>query len=241
MADDLTPDQTRDALAAELALGLLDGQARADALRLQLADPGFAAQVAAWEARFASLADEVAPVAPDARLWDGIAAQLPAAPASAASNGIVVALETRVNRWRMAAVGSGAVAAALALVLLTQPVPSPLPTPAPQLAVARIEGDTAGALVRARYDGSSGVMLLRIEGLESGQLAPELWVIPAGGAPVSLGQIAPSGTATVTMDAPMRKLVQDGATLAITLEPVSPTPHAAPSSAPIAAGKITIL
>lgn len=239
MAEDLTPDQARDALAAELALGLLDGQSRADALRLQLADPAFAAQVAAWEARFASLADEVAPVAPDARLWDAIAARLPAAPVP--SNGVVAALETRLNRWRVAAVGSGAVAAALAVALLTQPVPSPLPTPAPQLAVARIEGDTAGALVRARYDGNSGVMLLRIEGLESGQLAPELWVIPAGGAPVSLGQIAPSGTATVTMDAPMRKLVRDGATLAITLEPVSPTPHAAPSGPPIAAGKITIL
>lgn len=239
MADDLAPDQARDALAAELALGLLDGQARADALRLQLADPGFAGQVAAWEARFASLADEIAPVAPAARVWDGIAARLPAD--SVPGSAIVVALETRLNRWRMAAVGLGAVAAALALVLLAQPTPSTLPTPAPQLAVARIEGETAGALVRARYDGESGVMLLRIEGLEPGQLAPELWVIPAGGAPVSLGQIAPSGTATVTMDALTRTLVQDGATLAITLEPVSPTPHAAPSSAPIAAGKITIL
>ena len=239
MADDLTPDQARDALAAELALGLLNGQARAEALRLQLADPGFAAQVAAWEARFARLADEVAPVAPDAWLWDKIADRLPAEPAS--GTGAVVTLETRLSRWRMAAVGSGAVAAALALVLLTQAPPLPLPTPTPQLAVARIEGDAAGALVRARYDGDKGVMLLRIEGLEPGQLAPELWVIPAGGAPVSLGQIAPSGTASVTMDPRTRALVQDGATLAITLEPVSSTPHAAPSSAPIAAGKITIL
>jgi anti-sigma-K factor RskA len=96
-------------------------------------------------------------------------------------------------------------------------------------------------LVRARYEGGSDVMLLRIEGLVAGELAPELWVIPAGGTPVSLGQIAPSGTVTVTMDAPMRALVRDGATLAITMEPVSPTPHAAPSAAPIAAGKITFL
>jgi anti-sigma-K factor RskA len=235
MADELTSAQARDALAAELALGLLDGQARAEALRLQLADPDFAAQVMQWETRFAGLLDDVAPVAPDAGLWDNIAARLP-------GDRVVVALESRLKRWRMAAVGSGAVAAALALVLLTQqPVPAPLPVPAPQLAVARIEGEGAGPLVRARYDGSNGVMQLRIEGLTPGALAPELWVIPAGGAPVSLGQIAPSGTATVRMEAPTRALLQDGATLAITLEPVSPTPHAAPSSAPIAAGKITIL
>jgi len=49
MDDHLTPDQERDALAAELALGLLEGQARADALRLSLSDPAFAALVTAWE------------------------------------------------------------------------------------------------------------------------------------------------------------------------------------------------
>lgn len=235
MDEPLTPEQDRDALAAELALGLLDGDARAEAQRLRLSDRGFAAQVAAWEARFAGLADDVAAVTPPKELWDGIAARLPAVER-------VVSLETRLNRWRMAALGSGALAAALALVLLTRPDAAPLPAAqAPELAVARIEGDSAATVVRARYDGSEGVMLLRIEGLTPGELAPELWVIPAGGAPVSLGQIAPSGTARLTMDADMRALVKDGATLAITLEPVSPVPHAAPSSAPIAAGKITII
>ena len=234
MTDDLTPAQARDALAAELALGLLDGQARADALRLQLADPAFAAQVAGWEARFAGLNDEIAPVAPGPQLWDAIAARLP-------GDRAVIALESRLSRWRMAAVGSGAVAAALALVLLTQgPPPLPAP-PAPQLAVARIEGEAAGPLVRARYDRGSGVMELRIEGFVPGDRAPELWVIPAGGAPVSLGQIAPSGIASMTVASGHRTLVQDGATLAITMEPVSPIPHPAPSSAPIAAGRITIL
>lgn len=234
MVDDVNLESGRDALAAELVLGLLDGPSRAEALRLQLADPGFAELVNLWEHRFAALHGETAAVEPGAGVWEGIAARLP-------SDRAVIALESRLSRWRMAAVGSGAIAAALAFVLISQQQPTPLPMPAPQLAVARIEGEVAGPLVRARYDGSNGVMLLRIEGLPPGELAPELWVIPAGGAPVSLGQIAPSGSATVTMDAPLRALVRDGATLAITLEPVSPTPHAAPSSAPIAAGKITIL
>jgi anti-sigma-K factor RskA len=234
MADDMTLANEHDALAAELALGLLEGQARADALRLQLADPAFAARVTQWEERFAALHDEVQPVEPDARLWDSIAARLP-------DDRKIVSLVQRVNLWRMATVGSGAVAAALAIVLLTQSPASVPVAGTPQLAVARIEGVAAGPLVRARYDGDSGAMQLRIEGLVAGDLAPELWVIPAGGAPVSLGQIAPSGTANMTVAAGHRTLVRDGATLAITMEPVSPTPHAAPSSAPIAAGKITIL
>jgi anti-sigma-K factor RskA len=236
MADDLTPAEARDALAAELALGLLEGDARAEALRLRLADPGFAAQVASWESKFAALHDETAPVAPSDGVWDAVAARLPEDRSRA-----VVVLETRLNRWRMAAAGSGAVAAALALVLVTQS-PAPLPAPAAaQIAVARIEGAAAGPLVRARYDRGSGVMDLGIEGFTPGDRAPELWVIPAGGAPVSLGQVAPSGAASVTVPSGHRALVQDGATLAITMEPVSATPHAAPSSAPVAAGKITFL
>lgn len=236
MADDLTPSQERDTLAAELALGLLEGEARAEALRLRLADPAFAAQVAAWEEKFAALHDETPSVAPRSGLWDNIAARLPDG-----RGPIVVALESRLTRWRMATVASGAVAAALALVLLTQS-PAPLPaTDTPQLAVARIEGTASGPLIRARYDRGSGVMELNIEGFTPGDLAPELWVIPAGGAPVSLGQVAPSGAASVTVASGHRALVQDGATLAITMEPVSATPHAAPTSAPVAAGKITFL
>jgi len=40
---------------------------------------------------------------------------------------------------------------------------------------------------------------------------------------------------------PHRALLTDGATLAITLEPRDGAPHRAPSSAPIAAGKISTI
>lgn len=58
MDEPLTPEQDREALAAELALGLLDGQARADALRLRLGDPVFAALVEAWEVKLSPLYSE---------------------------------------------------------------------------------------------------------------------------------------------------------------------------------------
>lgn len=149
----------------------------------------------------------------------------------------VAVIETRLRRWRASALLSGAVAAALALVLLVQPVPAPVPA-APQLAVARIESAAEGPVVLARYDRTSGVMRLQIAGIDAGALTPELWVIPAGRDPVSLGQIGRSGTAEIALPASHRPLLQDGATLAITMEPMSATPHAAPSSAPVAAGKI---
>lgn len=232
MDDHLTPTEERDALAAELALGLLEGQTRADALRLSLSDPAFAAQVAAWEAKLTPLHAEWADAQPGAAVWSGIERQLADAPADT-----VAAIETRLRRWRAGALLSGAVAAALAFVLITQPVPTPTPA-APQLAVARIESDAAGPLVLARYNQSNGLMQLRIHGFEPGALAPELWVIPEGGTPVSLGQIGHAGDAEMTMPPPHRLLMTEGATLAITMEPVSKTPHSAPSSIAVASGKI---
>jgi anti-sigma-K factor RskA len=232
MDDHLTPDQERDALAAELALGLLEGQVRVDALRLSLSDPAFAALVAAWEAKLAPLHGEWTDAEPGAAVWGAIERRLADAPTDK-----VAAIETRLRRWRAGALLSGAVAAALAFVLITRPVPSPVPT-SPQLAVARIESDAAGPLVLARYNQTSGLMQLRIHGFEPGALAPELWVIPEGGAPVSLGQIGHAGEAEMTMPPPHRLLMTEGATLAITMEPVSKTPHPAPSSAAVASGKI---
>ena len=232
MDDHLTPDQERDALAAELALGLLDGQARADALRLSLSDPAFAALVAAWEAKLAPLHGEWTDAEPGAAVWNAIERRLADAPGDK-----VTAIETRLRRWRAGALLSGAVAAALAFVLITRPVPAPAPA-TPQLAVARIESAPAGPLVLARYHQDSGLMQLRIHGFEPGTLAPELWVIPDGGAPVSLGQIGHAGEAEMTMPPPHRLLMTEGATLAITMEPVSKTPHPAPSGAAVASGKI---
>ena len=46
--------------AAELALGLLDGDERAAALRRVLADPAFAREVEDWRNRMAGLFDDFA-------------------------------------------------------------------------------------------------------------------------------------------------------------------------------------
>lgn len=233
MDDHLTPEEERDALAAELALGLLDGQARADALRLSLSDPGFAALVAAWETKLSPLHDESTEAEPGGAVWPAIASRISGPPGSSP----VTPIETRLRRWQIGALASGAIAAALALVLFFQPVSAPRSV-APQLAVARIESDAGGPLVLARYDQSNGLMKLRIEGIAPGSLAPELWIIPEGGTPVSLGQIGRAEHAEMTMPPAHRRLIADGATLAITMEPESKIPHQAPSGSPVAAGKI---
>ncbi len=78
----LTPED-RDMLAAEFALGLLVGEARAQALRLQLSDNDFRRDVETWEQRFMPLILAVKDVPPP-HIWPAIERGCRARPMTAA-------------------------------------------------------------------------------------------------------------------------------------------------------------
>eukprot|EP00456_Euglypha_rotunda_P065440 TRINITY_DN56120_c0_g1_i2.p2 TRINITY_DN56120_c0_g1~~TRINITY_DN56120_c0_g1_i2.p2 ORF type:complete len:257 (+),score=47.25 TRINITY_DN56120_c0_g1_i2:17-787(+) len=152
----------------------------------------------------------------------------------------VARLQMQLSRWRAGALLSGAVAAALAAVIVMRTGDVPVPVAAP-MAIAQLGSMTSGPLVLARYDPQTVAMRLHIVGISDTALSPELWVIPDGGAPISLGLIPRAGRTAVPLSAQQRQLLVEGATLAVTMEPEGGAPHAAPSSAPVAAGKISIL
>ncbi|MDT8760584.1 anti-sigma factor [Sphingomonas psychrotolerans] len=237
MADPHLPHEERAALAGELALGVLEGDARARALRLQLEDPDFAAMVMEWRERLGPLHEGFAD-APPPDLWPAIERRLPDAGAVP-----VRILQRRLRAWRAGALASGVVAAALAVFLVVRPAPPPIEiVRAPdQVSIARLAGEANGALFAANYDPAQGQMRIRAVELAPSTLAPELWVIPADGVPRSLGLIAAQGTTNVAVSETHRALIREGATLAITLEPAAGAPHDRPSSAPIAAGTISTL
>jgi anti-sigma-K factor RskA len=232
MAEPILPPDERDALAAELALGVLEGEDLARALRLRLADADFAALVEAWQVRLAPLGTAFAE-APAPDIWPAIERRLggadPVRPAAA------------LRWWRFAALGAGALAASLAAVLVLRPLPAPVTiVRAPdQVAVAQLDGGEKGALLAARYDPGTGELRIHAVRMPDSRLAPELWVIPADGVPRSLGLVASSGRSQVTVPADRRGFMDEGATLAVTMEPRDGAPHQAPSSAPVAAGKIS--
>ncbi|EJL29295.1 anti-sigma factor domain-containing protein [Novosphingobium sp. AP12] len=233
MADPMSAEE-RDALAGELALGVLVGEERAAAMRLRLSDPAFAAAVNDWNTRFeplyAGFAESPAPA-----LWPAIQRRLAAPDHSR--------IRRALRLWRIGAVASSALAASLATVILLRPPPAPVEIvrPPEQVAVAQLGTEEAPALLAVNYDPAGGVLRIRAVRLPESRLAPELWVIPADGVPRSLGLVASGGSSTVAISAANRALLQDGVTLAITLEPRDGAPHDAPSSAPIAAGKISAI
>jgi hypothetical protein len=67
---------------------------------------------------------------------------------------------------------------------------------------------------------------------------PELWLIAAGKAPVSLGAVSITQSPTVTVPQNARAALVAGSVLAITLGPASGIPHGAPTGAIVAKGTI---
>jgi len=230
MAEPMTPE-ARDALAAELALGVLAGEERAQALRLKLSDPAFAAAVAEWEQRLEPLHASFGEAEPPS-IWPAIERRL------GGSDTV-----TQLRRWRFAAIGSGALAASLALVLVLRPLPAPVEiVRAPdQIVMAELDGGEKGGLFAANYDPAKGELRIRAVHMPASDLAPELWVIPADGVPRSLGLVSATGMMRMPVAMPHRKLMHDGAVLAVTMEPRDGAPHDKPSSAPVAAGKISTI
>lgn len=232
----VSPEE-QESLAAEFALGVLTGAEKAQALRLQLSDPAFAAEVARWEKRLGPLhLDYSAHEAPSS-IWRGISARLERPT-------VDVSLRRSLQAWRTGALVSSALAASLATILLFR-TPAALPVPVQQatqqLAVAQMVSPDANMMVAARYDPATAQLKLRADNMPQGKLSPELWVIPADGKPRSLGLISATGTTRMAVSPGLRVMLEDGVTLAITMEPAQSAPHDAPSSAPVAAGKITII
>lgn len=219
-------------LAAELALGLLHGEDLALALHLRLADPEFAAFVERWEGRLATFHDEWEEVQPSAAAWEAIRNSVPRQKS-------VIAIQRTLERWRFGAIAASLFAVLLAITVIYQiNFQRSAPTETAQIAVAQIEGEGSARIVKARFDPRTNVMRLEVRGFDPGPLVPEVWVIPDGGSPVSLGQIALAGSSKLPISSAQRSLVVDGVTMAVSLEPQSEFNSDRPSSDPIAFGKL---
>lgn len=211
-------------LAAEYAIGLLEGEELLRARGLQASDAGFAAQVAHWEAQLGPLLDEMAPAMPGEDLWHRVEAELDREGAARpAGGGNVVAFERQLKRWKWAtALSSAAAAIALAFVALPgtrAPADEPAIAQAPLVSSIPI-GD--GPLrLEVTYLSGQQELLVSATGLTAdGVHDHELWVVPPEGAAQSLGVVAPGEVRKTSLDAALAAQIRDGAQLVLTREPI---------------------
>lgn len=226
MADDFDPPEADpDILAGEFAIGLLEGSERAAALRLFLSDPGFGRRVEAWRERLAPLDAVIPEITPPGRVWRGIQRGL-----NGASRGALI-------RWRAATATASTLAAILLAAILLRP-PVPLPGPAPHL-VAQLGAPQATALL-AVYEDAAGNLVVRPAVVDAQDRDAELWLIPKGGKPISLGVIARDRPTHVALGKRRSLFVRD-AILAVSLEPIGGSPTGQPTGPVVAQGAISTI
>ena len=247
MADEsMTPEMERDVLAGEYALGLLEGEEAAAARRMVLADRDFAEQVRWWNHRLACMAEAAGSVEADEAVWPAIERRIGTAPDEAAP------LRRRAagglsGAGLLAALGATAAAAAAITLFVASPrtvtVPGPVQTvaatPSEQY-VAQLASEDGALTLAGIVDPQAGDLRLNIGGLQPGEgAAPELWVVPAGGAPQSLGRIPESGSFSRTLTQEERGLLVPGASLAVTYEASGSIPNTAPTTDILLLGGLT--
>jgi anti-sigma-K factor RskA len=234
--DTIGGDDRHDLTAAEYVLGVLGAEDRRAAEFRMAAEPKFAAEVAFWEARLGGLAESVSPVVPPAKVWAGIEDRLSA---SLQPQPKRAGFWNSLAFWRTFAIASAGLAAAsmAGLVYLAN-----LPSLGPPL-LATLDEQTGKPGFLAAANPADGTVTIVPAALLTGAQPQsyELWVIPPGGKPHSLGLIDPKRPVKVVVPPELLPHVSRDSTLAVSIEPVGGSPTGQPTGPVIANGKLASL
>jgi anti-sigma-K factor RskA len=222
------PDRA-DALAAEYVLGTLHGRARERFERALSTDRVVGDAVRGWEERLLPFSEALTPIAPPERVWHAIQTRLrgvspPRTP-----------FWSSLGLWRGLALASLALVVALTTVLL-----NPAPERAEGALVVVLAGTDAKPALIASVDRSSRILsvkaIARVD--VPADRALELWMLPQGANPRSLGLIDAAGVARVTLSAPADEALRNIPALAVSLEPRGGSPTGLPTGPVLYSGPI---
>jgi len=209
-----------DRLAAEYTLGTLRGRARRRFERLCEQSAAARSAVYRWEDHWSALSRTVPPVEPSPQVWAAVSRRLFGAHAAAGPAPRV----RRRRAWQLAA-AAGLVAVALIVgLIMRQPAP-PLQT------LAVLSTDTAHPVWRLERRLPLTALTIEVVGTvpPAAGKSYELWALPHGGAPVSLGLLPASGRAERTLSEPQRLALLAADKVAVSVEPAGGSPSGSPT------------
>lgn len=232
---------TRDALAAEYALGTMHGAARKRFESIATKRSDWQQATNWWTYRLHLLADAVPAIEPRKKVWQNIQARL---------YGNQQASSVWSNWWRGLALGSSGVAAALAFLMMTSepqkievPVEVAVKVQAPATVALLVGEDAKPGWLLALAKNKAGQPEIRATALASLKQTPdkslELWILPSDkSAPISLGVLPQQGNQQVVINEKIATLLVEGG-LAVSLEPIGGSPTGQPTGAVLYQGKLT--
>ena len=206
-----------DRLAAEYVLGTLRGAARRRFTRLCAQNAAARGALYRWEGYWAHLSRTLSPVQPSARVWTNVTRQLFGAGAGA----------PRASRWRswQLAAAAGLVAVALIVGLIVRQQAPPLQM------LAVLGTDTAHPVWRLERTAPLTALTIEVVGAvpPAAGKSYELWALPAGKAPVSLGLLPAGGRAERRLSEPQRAALLAADKVAVSVEPLGGSPTGSPT------------
>jgi anti-sigma-K factor RskA len=225
-------DRSRDeVLAGEYVLGVLSFKDRRVVEERIGRDRQFAAIVSRWETNLSSFNDEYETVAPSRESFKQIEARLFGDPQKAPS--FSQGLWNSAVFWRSLTFASLVVAVG-AVVFASGIIPQPLgPTPL----VAELSASNSQFNLAASYDIQTG--RLKIVPVATGkpeEKSLELWLVPGNSPPKSLGVFQPGESGELVIPADLRSSLNEGALLAVSLEPFGGSPTGQATGPIIASG-----
>ncbi|HOX70440.1 MAG TPA: anti-sigma factor [Dokdonella sp.] len=226
-------------MAAEYVLGVLDARERRAAESRIASDNGFAREVAFWESRFMPLMTEISAVPVPDYVWTRIRSALDLAPTRRGQqqqSGIWGSLAF----WRWIATAASAAAVACAILLFNPPTTVEPVASLPMVSTLADDSGVPGFVAIVDRSRASMTITPLTSAPVDGR-AHELWLIPEGRAPVSLGLLDASRAQIVRIPDPLLVDVRSGALFAVTLESPEGAPHAAPAGPIVAKGGVASL
>jgi anti-sigma-K factor RskA len=209
-----------DRLASEYVLGTLRGPARRRFESWRASVPLVDQRCRFWEDRLMHLAKSLKPLQPPAHVWQAIRDRLNLSDAPPA------------RRWAraLAVAASVVLIVGLAALLYWRSVPTIHAT-----AVATLSTKSGAPVWSIEVLGATNRVVMRVETPPARQPGHdyELWALPAGGKPVSLGVMPVEGSRTRALTDIQKAALANSPQVAVTLEPSGGSPTGQPTSAVI--------
>jgi anti-sigma-K factor RskA len=230
------PDRSArlDAVAAAYALGTLGPRPRRRLAAVALRDPVVASALRQWEWRLAALSEGAPGITPPPRVWERIRSRLGLADAGSARKAPPSSWWSSLALWRGLAVAGFALAVALGISQF-----APSVRPYESVVVVLAGPDAKPALIATAERGSRSLTVKAVTDLAVARdRALELWMLPDGRPPQSLGLIPAAGIGRVPLQAPAGVALQGIPALAVSLEPPGGSPTGAPTGPVLYTGRI---
>jgi anti-sigma-K factor RskA len=208
-----------DSLAAEYVLGTLRGPARRRFEKWRASTALVDERCRFWEYNLMQLAKGLKPVRPPAHVWQGIRARLNLSRDEPRGRGRALAIAASVL-----------LVAGLGALLYWRSI-----EPGKLSEVATIATPTGTQLWEVDVYSASGRLIMHTAQVPARPADRdfELWALPAGGKPVSLGVMPYGGTAERALTAVQKQALANSTRVAITVEQLGGSPTGQPTTTPV--------